>query len=151
MWKDVSPVSGDVAASEPGRRALTGCFTSILRMSACARMSHRCWRTCSTRSMRCILLLEPRVPYIFFDEIQEIPEWGAFLRRVVDTEKATVYVTGSSSKMLSSELKSEFRGRSLVRELFPLSFRNTFDIRRGAFSSQMRPFPRAMQRCFDII
>lgn len=60
--------------------------------------------------------------YIFFDEIQEIPEWGAFLRRVVDTEKATVYVTGSSSKMLSSELKSEFRGRSLVRELFPLSF-----------------------------
>ena len=60
--------------------------------------------------------------YIFFDEIQEIPEWGAFLRRVVDTEKATVYVTGSSSKMLSSELKSEFRGRSLIRELFPLSF-----------------------------
>lgn len=60
--------------------------------------------------------------YFFFDEIQEVPEWGAFLRRVVDTEKATVYVTGSSSKMLSSELKSEFRGRSLVRELFPLSF-----------------------------
>lgn len=60
--------------------------------------------------------------YIFFDEIQEVPEWGAFLRRVVDTGKATVYVTGSSSKMLSAELKSEFRGRSLVRELFPLSF-----------------------------
>lgn len=60
--------------------------------------------------------------YIFFDEIQEIPEWGAFLRRVVDTEKATVYVTGSSSKMLSSELKSEFRGRSLIRELFPVEF-----------------------------
>ena len=60
--------------------------------------------------------------YIFFDEIQEVPEWGAFLRRVVDTGKETVYVTGSSSKMVSAELKSEFRGRSLVRELFPLSF-----------------------------
>ena len=60
--------------------------------------------------------------YVFFDEVQEVPEWGAFLRRVVDTEKATVYVTGSSSKMLSAELKSEFRGRSLVRELFPLYF-----------------------------
>ena len=87
--------------------------------------------------------------YLFFDEIQEIPEWGAFLRRVVDTEKATVYVTGSSSKMLSSELKSEFRGRSLVRELFP--FRNTSDIRRGAFLSRTRPSPRAMQRCSDTI
>lgn len=47
---------------------------------------------------------------------------GCVSRRVVDTEKATVYVTGSSSKMLSSELKSEFRGRSLIRELFPVEF-----------------------------
>lgn len=60
--------------------------------------------------------------YFFFDEIQEIPEWGTFLRRMVDTQKATIYVSGSSSKMLSAELASEFRGRALTRELFPLSF-----------------------------
>lgn len=60
--------------------------------------------------------------FLFFDEIQEVPDWSLFLRRVIDSTKATVYVTGSSSKMLSSELASEFRGRSLSRELFPLSF-----------------------------
>ena len=60
--------------------------------------------------------------FLFFDEIQEVPDWSLFLRRVIDSTKATVYVTGSSSKMLSSELSSEFRGRSLSRELFPLSF-----------------------------
>lgn len=60
--------------------------------------------------------------YLFFDEIQEVPEWGAFMRRVVDDEKVCLYVTGSSSKMLSSHLASEFRGRALSRELFPLSF-----------------------------
>lgn len=60
--------------------------------------------------------------FFFFDEIQEVPEWGAFLRRMVDTQKATIYVTGSSSKMLSFSLASEFRGRALSRELFPLSF-----------------------------
>lgn len=60
--------------------------------------------------------------FLFFDEIQEVPEWSTFLRRVIDSMKATVYVTGSSSKMLSTELASEFRGRSLSRELFPLSF-----------------------------
>ena len=60
--------------------------------------------------------------FLFFDEIQEVPEWGAFLRRVIDTQKATMYVTGSSSKMLSTGLASEFRGRSLTRELYPMSF-----------------------------
>lgn len=60
--------------------------------------------------------------FFFFDEIQEVPDWGTFLRRMVDTQKATIYVTGSSSKMLSSEIASEFRGRAISRELFPLSF-----------------------------
>lgn len=60
--------------------------------------------------------------FLFFDEIQEVPEWGTFLRRVVDSLKATVYVTGSSSRMLSADLSSEFRGRSLSRELFSMGF-----------------------------
>lgn len=60
--------------------------------------------------------------FLFFDEIQEVPDWGLFLRRLIDSTNVTVYVTGSSSKMLSHELKSEFRGRSLPRELFPMSF-----------------------------
>lgn len=60
--------------------------------------------------------------YLFLDEVQEVPDWGVALRRMVDSLKATMYVTGSSSKMLSAELSSEFRGRSLVRELFPMSF-----------------------------
>lgn len=77
--------------------------------------------------------------YIFFDEIQEIPEWGTFLRRVVDTEKATVFVTGSSSKMLSAELKSEFRGRSLVRELFPMSFSEYVRYNTGAVPAPDAP------------
>lgn len=60
--------------------------------------------------------------YLFLDEIQEVPDWGMFLRRLVDTMNVTMYVTGSSSKMLSREVATEFRGRSLPRELFPMSF-----------------------------
>ncbi len=60
--------------------------------------------------------------FFFFDEIQEIPDWGTFLRRMVDTQAVTIYVTGSSSKMLSSQIASEFRGRALSREIFPMSF-----------------------------
>lgn len=60
--------------------------------------------------------------FFFFDEIQEIPDWGIFMRRMVDTQVATIYVTGSSSKMLSNQVASEFRGRALSREIFPMSF-----------------------------
>ena len=61
--------------------------------------------------------------YLFFDELQEMRDWGAWLRRIVDTRRATIYVTGSSSKMLSSELATEFRGRAIEFQLFPYSFR----------------------------
>jgi len=60
--------------------------------------------------------------YLFFDELQEMEGWGAWMRRVVDTKRATIYVTGSSSKMLSAEIASEFRGRAVDFELLPLSF-----------------------------
>lgn len=70
--------------------------------------------------------------YLFLDEVQEVPEWGTFLRRAVDSLNVTMYVTGSSSKMLSAELGSEFRGRSLARELFPLSFSEFVRYRNGA-------------------
>ena len=60
--------------------------------------------------------------YFFFDELQEMEGWGAWLRRVVATRKATIYVSGSSSKMLSTEIATEFRGRALDFELLPFSF-----------------------------
>ena len=61
--------------------------------------------------------------YCFFDEIQEMREWDRWLRRVIDTTKATIYVTGSSSKLLSEDVATAFRGRSIAYELTPYSFR----------------------------
>ena len=61
--------------------------------------------------------------YFFFDEIQEVGSWDLSLRRIVDTEKATIYLTGSSSKLMSEDIATEFRGRSVLFELSPYSFR----------------------------
>ena len=61
--------------------------------------------------------------YFFFDEIQQMEGWDAWMRRFVDTHKATAYVSGSSSQLLSAEIATEFRGRGLEFELLPLSFR----------------------------
>jgi len=61
--------------------------------------------------------------YFFFDEIQRIDQWEAFIRRVLDTENVKVCLTGSSSKLLSTEIATSLRGRALTIEMFPLSFR----------------------------
>ena len=60
--------------------------------------------------------------YFFFDEIQRIDQWEMFIRRLLDTEKARIYLTGSSSKFLSTEIATSLRGRSLSTEIFPFSF-----------------------------
>jgi len=61
--------------------------------------------------------------YFFFDEIQRIDQWEMFIRRLLDTENVQVYLTGSSSKLLSSEIATSLRGRSVPVEIFPFSFR----------------------------
>ncbi len=63
--------------------------------------------------------------YLFLDEIQVVEGWSRFARRVLDTETARLYVSGSSAKMLSTEVSTEFRGRGYTVELLPLSFAET--------------------------
>jgi len=60
--------------------------------------------------------------FLFLDEIQNIPHWSKWLRRVYDKEKINFFVTGSSSKMSSREIPTELRGRCLEIKIFPLSF-----------------------------
>ena len=60
--------------------------------------------------------------YFFFDEIQAIPEWEVFVERLMRTETCEVYITGSSAQMLSREIATQMRGRSLSWEMFPFSF-----------------------------
>lgn len=60
--------------------------------------------------------------YFFFDEIQLYPHWELFVERLRREENCRVFITGSSSRMLSEEIATELRGRSLSCELFPFSF-----------------------------
>lgn len=61
--------------------------------------------------------------YFFFDEIQDVVGWEKFVRRMVDTVSRHVFVTGSSAKLLSREIATALRGRTLAYTLLPYSFR----------------------------
>ena len=63
-----------------------------------------------------------RRKYLFLDEVQRVPSWETFVRRVHDTEDVHVFVTGSSSHLLAREVATGLRGRSISYEVFPLSF-----------------------------
>ncbi len=60
--------------------------------------------------------------YLFFDEIQNIEGWERVIRRYFDTKKVKIYLTGSSAKLLSKEIATSLRGRSISTEIWPFSF-----------------------------
>ncbi len=61
--------------------------------------------------------------YLFLDEVQNIPLWSKWLRRMFDTHRDVWFiVSGSSSKISSREIPTELRGRSLERPVYPLSY-----------------------------
>jgi predicted AAA+ superfamily ATPase len=61
--------------------------------------------------------------YLFLDEVQECANWQGFCQRIAEHEKVTLVITGSSSKLSSDEIATNFRGRSHPHEMAPLSFR----------------------------
>ena len=60
--------------------------------------------------------------FLLLDEIQAVPDWSRWVRRVHDTEDIRLFVSGSSSKMSAAEIPTELRGRFLLVKMFPLSF-----------------------------
>lgn len=60
--------------------------------------------------------------YLFFDEIQNVNNWPIVIRRLHDTKNAEIFLTGSSAKLLSKEIATSLRGRSLATENWPYSF-----------------------------
>ena len=60
--------------------------------------------------------------YFFFDEIQEVEGWELFVDRLYRSISRHVFVTGSNSKLLSREIATALRGRTLTFEVYPLSF-----------------------------
>lgn len=60
--------------------------------------------------------------YIILDEIQKVDDFESVLNGFLHIENLDIYVTGSNSKFLSSDIKTEFRGRGDEIRVLPLSF-----------------------------
>ena len=72
------------------------------------------------------MLLTALVPgkrtYIFLDEVQEIAGWEKVVNTLMQDEDVDIFVTGSNSRMMSSEISTHLTGRYVSFQVFPLSF-----------------------------
>lgn len=67
-------------------------------------------------------IVDKSLYYIILDEVQMIPEFADVLNSLLHIRNADVYVTGSNSHFLSTDVVTEFRGRGDEIRLYPLSF-----------------------------
>src|SRR3989344_1082806 len=59
---------------------------------------------------------------LLMDEIQEIPDWSMWARRINETTKHRLILSGSSSKLSSSEIPTELGGQTITVPMFPLNW-----------------------------
>lgn len=71
----------------------------------------------------------------FFDEIQNIPQWELFVRRMQD-KGFKFFITGSNASLLSKELGNRLTGRNVLLELYPFSFREYLSFEKYDFKPQ---------------
>ncbi len=86
-------------------------------------------RTIDETYFRAFPARDNAVSYYFFDEIQYVPGWELFVRRILDRHDVRFYLSGSSSRLLSREVATAMRGRALETRVFPFSFAEFLDTR----------------------
>lgn len=69
--------------------------------------------------------------YIMIDEIQDVEGWERVIAMLVARRDCDIYITGSNSKMLSSELSTKLSGRYMEVEILPLSFKEFVELHGG--------------------
>ena len=77
-------------------------------------------------------------PFLFLDEVQAVPAWEKWVRKILEQKAAHVFITGSSAKLLSRELGTVLTGRHFSFEIFPLSFREFLDFKSYALPGKLQ-------------
>lgn len=70
--------------------------------------------------------------YILLDEVQMMDNFVGALNSLMHIDNVDIYVTGSNSKFLSSDIATEFRGRGDEIRIYPLSFFEYFSVYEGS-------------------
>ena len=74
--------------------------------------------------------------YLLLDEVQEIDGWEKAINSLLEDTNADIYVTGSNSKLMSSEISTYLTGRYVLIPVYPLSFKEYLDFKSSSTKSE---------------
>ncbi len=90
--------------------------------------------------------------WIFLDEVQQAESWQLFVRRLYENKRFKIFLTGSSSQLLSREIATQLHGRTLSFFLYPFSFSEflkakkiDYQIEQLSYSQQRFPVKHAFE------
>jgi len=78
--------------------------------------------------------------YLLLDEIQEVKNFESVLIGFMHINNIEIYVTGSNSKFLSSDIVTEFRGRGDEIRVYPLSFLEFYSVYDGSYERALSEY-----------
>ena len=89
--------------------------------------------------------------YVILDEVQEVEGWEKFARFLHEAKKVQVFITGSSSKLLSEEYSTLLAGRHVDMEIFPLCFTEFLEFKGVSIRSriEMIKFRHRIRKLLD--
>ena len=74
--------------------------------------------------------------YLLLDEVQEIDGWEKAINSLLEDTNADIYVTGSNSKLMSSEISTYLTGSYVLIPVYPLSFKEYLDFKSSSTKSK---------------
>lgn len=81
--------------------------------------------------MICDKMTEEGTYYLLLDEVQEVTDWEKAVNSLMESKKANVFITGSNSKLMSSEISTYLSGRYVVIPIYTLSFKEYIEFRQS--------------------
>ena len=103
----------------------------IIKLSLDERANHKYLNPDELDKYVRSLIIDDEKYYLILDEIQEVEEFESVLIGFMHINNLEIYVTGSNSKFLSSDIITEFRGRGDEIRVYPLSFSEFFSVFEG--------------------
>ena len=85
-------------------------------------------------------IIDAEVYYIFLDEIQYVENFSDLINGLNHLDNTDVYVTGSNSRFLSTDILTEFRGRGDEIRVYPLSFAEFVSVYGGSLSAAWKDY-----------
>jgi len=92
----------------------------------------------------------PDCDLIFFDEIQNLPDWELFVNKL-HRRGYNLVLTGSNAKLLSTELATALTGRHIPIEILPFSFREFLDAKNFDAGNEQMALPEAKGKMLHLL